>query len=129
MARIALLAVSLVWLVSGRAYAQDAAAGEKTFTVCRTCHQIGPNAKNAIGPSLNGVVGRKAGTYPDFNYSDANKNSDLTWDEATLRTYLPNPQGLVKGTKMTFPGLKDPQKVKDVIAFLKQYKPDGSKAQ
>jgi cytochrome c len=109
------------------AAAQDAAAGEKDFVVCRACHQIGPTAKNGVGPSLNGVVGRKAGTYPGFSYSAANKNSNLTWDEATLEKYLANPQGVVPGTKMVFPGLKDPQKVKDVIAFLKQYKPDGSK--
>ena len=101
--------------------------GREGFVVCRACHQIGPTAKNAVGPSLNGVAGRKAGTYPGFSYSAANKNSNLTWDEATLEKYLPNPQGLVPGTKMVFPGLKDPQKVKDVIAFLKQYKPDGSK--
>ena len=77
--------------------------------------------------SLNGVVGRKAGTFPGFNYSPANKNSDITWDEATLQKYLDNPQAVVSGTKMAYPGLKDPQKVKDVIAFLGQYKPDGTK--
>jgi len=110
------------------ALAQDVAAGEKQFIVCRACHQIGPTAKNSVGPVLNGVVGRKAGTYPDYNYSTANKNSDLIWNEDTLRTYLANPQAVVKGTKMIFPGIKDPAKVNDVIAYLKQFKADGSKA-
>lgn len=131
MSRLGLFAVSLLCLgISGtRAFAQDAAAGEKDFTVCRACHQIGPTAKIAIGPVLNGVVGRKAGTYPGFNYSSANKDSGITWTEDVLTQYLANPQAVVKGTKMIFPGLKDPQKVKDVIAFLKTYKEDGSKVQ
>ncbi len=72
----------------GAASAQDAALGEKVFLKCKACHQIGEGAKNAVGPVLNGVVGRKAGTYPDYSYSDANKNSGFTWDEATLKEYL-----------------------------------------
>lgn len=127
MVRIALFAASLVALAAGSARAQDAAAGEKDFVVCRACHQIGPGAKDAVGPVLNGVVGRKAGTYPGYEYSAANKDSGLTWDEPTLEKYLANPQGVVKGTKMIFPGIKDPKKVKDVIAFLKQYNEDGTK--
>jgi len=125
--RLAVFLTLLLAAVCGPARAQDAAAGEKAFVVCRACHQIGPTAKNGVGPSLNGVVNRPAGTYPGFNYSAANKNSHLTWDEATLEKYLPNPQAFVPGTKMIFAGLKDPQKVKDVIAFLKQYQADGSK--
>jgi cytochrome c len=112
------------------AMAQDAAAGEKDFVVCRACHQIGPNAKNAVGPVLNGVVGRKAGTYADYNYSDANKNSGITWTPDELEKYLANPQGVVPHTKMAFPGFRGttgPQKIKDVIAFLGQYGPDGQK--
>src|SRR3954453_18970060 len=126
--RSAIIAMALACAVSSPALAQDVAAGEKEFIVCRACHQIGPTAKNSVGPVLNGVVGRKAGTYPDYNYSTANKNSDLIWNEDTLRTYLANPQAVVKGTKMIFPGIKDPAKVNDVIAYLKQFKADGSKA-
>lgn len=111
------------------ANAQDAAAGQKTFTVCRACHQIGPNAKNAVGPVLNGVVGRKAGTYPGYAYSDANKNSGLTWSAEELNTYLADPQKVVPHTKMIFPGLKSEQQRKDVIAFLEQFNEDGSKKQ
>jgi cytochrome c len=105
----------------------NAAAGEKDFVVCRACHQIGPTAKNFVGPVLNGVVGRKAGTYPGFSYSDANKNSGITWTPEELEKYLANPQAVVPHTKMIFPGIKDPQKIKDIIAFLEQYGPDGQK--
>ena len=107
--------------------AGDAAAGMKTFTVCKTCHQIGPTAKNFIGPVLNGIVGRKAGTYDNYSYSDANKNSGLTWDEATLKIYLKNPKAKVPGTKMTFPGLPKDTDIDNVIAYLKTIGPDGNK--
>jgi cytochrome c len=111
------------------ALAQDAAAGEKDFLVCRACHEIGPNAKIAVGPVLNGIVGRKAGTYPGYEYSDANKNSGIVWTPEELDKYLESPQTVVPHTKMIFPGLKDEQKRKDVIAFLEQYGEDGQKKQ
>jgi cytochrome c len=111
----------------GAAAAQDAAAGEKVFAKCKICHQVGENAKNAVGPVLNGIVGRKAGTYPDYHYSDANKNSGITWDEATLKEYLKDPKAMVPGTKMVFPGLKSEEDVDNVIAYLKQFGPDGKK--
>jgi cytochrome c len=103
------------------AAAQDVTAGEKTFNVCQACHEIGDGAKNEVGPVLNGVVGRKSGSYPGYNYSDANKNSGLIWDEATLQEYLKNPKAKVPGTKMLFPGLKRDDDILNVIAFLKQY--------
>ena len=81
MSRWGMIAVVFGCVVSGQVFAQDVTAGEKAFVVCRACHQIGPNAKDSVGPVLNGVVGRKAGTYPGFNYSPANKESGLTWDE------------------------------------------------
>jgi cytochrome c len=124
-----LLAGSLTLGSGGRAVAADAAAGEKVFVACKACHQIGENARNSVGPVLSGVIGRKAGTYPDYNYSDANKNSGITWDEATFREYIKDPRGKVPGTKMTYPGLKDDAKIDDLIAFLKQFGPDGKKAQ
>lgn len=129
MLRFGMITIALACAISGRAVAQDVAAGEKTFVVCRACHQIGPTAKDAVGPVLNGVVGRPAGTYAGYNYSAANKDSGLTWNEETLQRYLANPQAVVKGTKMIFPGIKDPAKVNDVIAFLKTYKADGSRGQ
>jgi len=103
------------------ASAQDSTAGERTFNVCRACHEIGDGAKNLVGPVLNGVVGRKSGSYPGYAYSDANKNSGITWDEATLAEYLKNPRAKVPGTKMLFPGLKKDDDIINVIAFLKQH--------
>ena len=111
----------------GSALAQDVAAGEKVFNRCKACHQIGENAHDAVGPVLNGVVGRPAGTYPGYSYSEANKNSGLTWDEATLKVYLKNPRAKVPGTKMIFPGLAKDEDIENVIAYLKQYGPDGKK--
>ena len=95
MKRMPMFALSALALVAsaGAAVADgDAAGGENpTFRVCKTCHRIGESAKNFVGPELNGVVGRKAGSVPGYNYSDANKNSGVTWDEATLTKYLHQP--------------------------------------
>jgi cytochrome c len=109
----------------GAATAQDAAAGEKVFAKCKICHQIGEGAKNMVGPVLSGVVGRKAGSYPDYHYSDANKGSGITWDEVTLKEYLKDPKAKVPGTKMVFPGLKSDDDIANVIAYLKRFGPDG----
>ena len=109
------------------AAAQDAALGEKAFAVCRACHQVGEGAKNSVGPVLNGVIGRSAGTYPGYSYSSANKSSGLTWDEATFREYIRDPKAKVPGTKMTFAGIKDNQKITDLIAFLTQFDAEGKK--
>jgi cytochrome c len=111
----------------GAAAAQDAAAGEKVFAKCKICHQIGEGAKNMVGPVLNGVIGRKAGTYPGYHYSDANEKSGITWDEAELKKYLKDPKGVVPGTKMVFPGLPNEKDIDNVIAYLKQFGPDGKK--
>ena len=117
MMRIGLAALFVVvWF--GEAIAQDAAAGEKVFLVCKVCHQVGDSAKNALGPVLNGLFGRKAGTVAGYSYSDANKNSGITWDEATFSEYIKDPKAKVPGTKMAFAGLKDEQKIKDLIAYL-----------
>ena len=80
-----------------------------------------------MGPVLNGVVGRPAGVYPNYSYSNANKSSGLTWDEATLTKYLKNPQGIVPGTKMTFAGVARDKDIANIIAYLKQFGPDGAK--
>jgi cytochrome c len=120
---VALLAVA----GAGEVRAQDAAAGEKVFAVCRACHQIGENAKNAVGPVLNGIIGRKSGSIAGYSYSVANENSGITWDEATFRDYIKDPRAKIPGTKMIYPGLKDEQKTSDLIAFLKQYDADGKK--
>lgn len=124
----ALFIAGVVILTSTTAsMAQDAAAGEKAFAICKACHQVGETAKNSVGPVLNGVIGRKAGTFAGYNYSDANKNSGLTWDEATFREYIKDPKAKVPGTKMAYAGMKDEQKVSDLLAYLKQFGPDGKK--
>ncbi len=123
------LVLSAVILLTGlaQAQAQDAAAGEKVFAQCRACHQIGPNAKNAVGPELNGVIGRHSGSVEGYNYSPANKNSGITWDEATFREYIQNPKAKIPGTKMIYAGLKDEQKINDLVAYLKQFDAQGQK--
>lgn len=125
--RTFIIAGLMVLMCTTASLAQDAAAGEKVFAVCKACHQAGETAKNAVGPVLNGVIGRKAGTYAGYNYSDANKNSGLTWDEATFRDYIKDPKTKVPGTKMIYAGLKDEQKISDLFAYLKQFGPDGKK--
>ncbi len=120
---VALLAVAGV----GEVRAQDAAAGEKVFGVCKACHQIGETAKNSVGPQLNGIIGRKSGSAEGYNYSKANKESGITWDEATFREYIKDPKAKIPGTKMIYAGLKDEQRTNDLIAFLKQYDAAGKK--
>src|SRR6195256_5123436 len=102
------------------ALAQDVAAGKTSFNKCLACHAVGEGAKNKVGPQLNGLDGRKAGTAPDYSYSDANKNSGLTWNEAQFKDYIKDPKAKIPGTKMIFPGIKSDQEVNDLWAFLAQ---------
>jgi len=126
MRRFVLIAL-LTLAGAGEVRAQDAAAGEKVFGVCKTCRQIGETAKNSVGPVLNGVIGRKAGSVPGYSYSAANKDSGITWAEATFREYIKDPKAKIPGTKMIYAGLKDEQKTNDLVAFLKQFDADGKK--
>lgn len=119
------IAVLLAGVQTARADEGDPTKGAMTAKVCKSCHQFGPGAKNATGPVLNGVVGRKAGIYPDYNYSEANKGSGITWDEATLKEYLRNPKAKVPGTKMGFAGFSKDSDINNVVAFLKTLGPDG----
>jgi cytochrome c len=122
------MALAAVLAMQDAAVGQDVAAGEKVFAKCRICHQVGEGAKNGVGPVLNGIVGRKAGTIAGYSYSPANKNSELTWNEATLKEYLKNPRAKMPGTKMIFPGLPNEADIDNVIAYLKQFGPDGKKS-
>src|SRR5437762_685697 len=111
---------------AGPAAAQEGKAedGAEVFKKCRACHDVGPDAKNKVGPLLNDIVGRKAGTIEGFSYSEANKAAGakgLTWTEDVLLKYLENPLSFMQGTKMAFAGLKDEQDRKDLIAFLKAH--------
>jgi cytochrome c len=83
--------------------------------------QVGPTAKNAVGPILNGLFGRAAGQVEGYNYSPANKNSGIKWDDATFADYIKDPKAKIPGTKMVFAGVKDEAKVKDLIAYLHQF--------
>jgi cytochrome c len=112
------LAISMVAALPVAAQAADAEAGKAVFGKCKACHQIGETAKNAVGPALNGIVGKPAGSVEGFKYSDAMKNSGLTWDEATLKEYLADPKKKVPGNKMVFMGLKDEADLENVIAYL-----------
>jgi cytochrome c len=130
MRRIAGLFTGVAFVAGTASLAQaagDPAEGEKVFAKCKICHQIGEGAKNAVGPELNGVIGRKAGTAPGYNYSDANKNSGLTWDEPTFREYIKNPKAKVPGTKMIFAGLPKDADIDNLLAYLQQFGPDGKK--
>lgn len=121
------LAVSVLAAATGGAMAQDAAAGARVFNKCRACHMIGPGAKNGVGPELNGVIGRHSGSVEGYSYSEANKKSGLTWDEATFKEYIKNPKAKVPGTKMAFAGLSSQKDIDDLTAFLEQYDKDGKK--
>jgi len=121
------LLVAAIVVQSVQANAQDAAAGEKVFLQCRACHQIGESAKNTLGPVLNGLFGRHSGSVPGFVYTDANKNSGITWDEATFAEYIKDPKARIPGTKMVYAGLKDEARVKDLVAYLKQFDASGKK--
>ncbi|HYF54783.1 MAG TPA: cytochrome c family protein [Salinarimonas sp.] len=126
MLRVSLAALSLLALGSA-AQAQDAAAGEKVFAQCRACHQVGETAKNAVGPHLNGLFGRKAGSVEGYNYSPAYQKIDKVWSEENFRPYIKDPRGVTPGTKMVYAGLKDDQRITDLIAYLKQFDAAGKK--
>jgi cytochrome c len=118
-------AVGLV-VSTGAALAQDVAAGETSFRKCAPCHSIGPDAANKVGPELNGLDGRKSGSVDGFNYSDANKNSGITWDEAVFKEYIKDPRAKVPGTKMVFAGIKSEKEVGDLWSYLAQFDKDGN---
>ena len=138
---IATLALSpRAGFAAGEGSGGDAAKGEQIFKQCMTCHRIGPDAKNMVGPVLTGVIGRQSGTAPNFSYSDLNKHAGengLIWSEDLIFQYLPDPNAFLKKfltdkgnadlatgtTKMTFK-LANEQQRKDVIAYIKTFSPD-----
>lgn len=124
-------------LPAGGASAQDATKGEQVFKQCMTCHRIGPDAKNLVGPALTGVIGRQSGTAPGFAYSPLNKaagENGLVWTDDLIMQYLPDPNAFMKkfltekgkadlatgSTKMAFK-LADEQQRKDVIAYINKF--------
>lgn len=115
-------AASAGMFVSGHAWAQDAALGEKVFNKCKACHTT--DGKNKVGPSLKGLFGRTAGTLEGYKYStpmiEAGKGG-LIWDEAHFAEYIKDPKAKVKGTKMAFAGLKKDDEIANLVAYLKQF--------
>jgi cytochrome c len=112
-------ALTLMVAAGGAVAAGDPAAGEKVFAQCKICHSI-DKGKNAIGPSLNGVVGRKAGSIEGFKYSEANSKSGVMWTPENLAKYLKSPKDFMPGNKMTFAGLKKDEDIDNVIAYLQE---------
>ena len=123
---VLLSAVAVTGLLGASAVsAQDVENGGNVFRLCRACHDVGPTAKNKVGPILNGIVGRKAGTIEGFNYSPANKKAGeegWVWTEEKMSEYLLNPRAAMPGNKMAFAGMKDELDRKDLIAYLKTFK-------
>jgi cytochrome c len=111
--------------------AQDAAAGERVFTQCRACHQVGPTARTGVGPPLNGLfAGRKKGSHPGFNYSPAYQAlKDQEWTPENFTTYIKDPRAVTPGTRMVFAGLRDETQIANLIAYLRQFAPDGTRTQ
>jgi cytochrome c len=111
--------------LSAPAFAEgDAEAGEKVFKKCKACHEVGEDAKNKVGPSLNGIVGAAAGQNADFKYSDAlmeKAGEGLVWDEANLTAFLTKPKDFLPKTKMSFAGLRKEQEIMDVIAYMASF--------
>ena len=121
-----ILASMFVVASAGAALAQEAT--DTAFRKwCLPCHDAGPDAKIKLGPPLNGLDGRTAGSFPGFNYSDANKSSGITWNEQTFKEYINNPMQKMPGTRMAFAGVRDPKEQDDLWAYLKQFGPDGKK--
>jgi|ERR1700737_791015 len=121
----ALIVIATSAAASSLALAQDVTAGKASFNKCMACHAIGEGAKNKIGPQLNGLNGRKSGTAPDYSYSEANKNSGITWSEAEFKDYIKDPKAKIPGTKMAFAGIKNEKEINDLWAFLAQYDAAG----
>lgn len=113
--RTILLSVCAAALVN-LAHAQQPVEPPKTWLTCAACHAAQGSA--AIGPSLSGVLGRKAGSVPGFGYSRAMKGSDITWDEKSLTAFLSDPQQVVPGNRMPFAGVPDPVQVAELVKYL-----------
>jgi cytochrome c len=120
-------AAIFAFVFSVQSRAQEPAAGELVFKQCSICHQVGVRAKNTVGPSLNGLIGRKAGSEPGYAYSTGFKSAGLTWDDDTLKSYIRDPKSMFPATKMAFAGLTDDRQIGDLLAYLRQFAADGTR--
>ena len=123
-----LLALGGVLLAAtvGIAQAQDLAEGEKSFRKCGPCHSVGEDARNKIGPVLNGLEGRKSGTVAEYSYSEANKKAEITWSDATFKDYIQNPMAKMPGTKMAFAGIRNDKEIADLWGYLHNSRPTAA---
>ena len=123
----ALMAFTSLSLAASGALADDPdlAAGKSSFNKCLACHAIGEGAKNKVGPELNGLDGRHSGTAEGYSYSDANKNSGITWSEAQFKEYIKDPKAKIPGTKMAFAGIKSENEINNLWAYVSQFDKDG----
>jgi cytochrome c len=119
------LSVIAAATAASSAPAQDADAGKTSFNKCLACHAVGDGAKNKVGPVLNGLDGRKSGSIEGYSYSDANKNSGITWNKDVFLEYIKDPKAKIPGTKMVFAGIKNEKEASDLWAYLAQYDKDG----
>lgn len=123
MKHVAVLVAGAILAAAAPAVAQDAEAGKKVFNRCKACHDV-EQAKNKVGPHLVGIVGRKAASVANYAYSDPTKAKGaegLVWDEANITAYMTDPKGFIPGNKMAFAGLKKPEDIANLIAYLKTF--------
>jgi cytochrome c len=125
--KAAVITIVVAALSGVTAHAQDLAAGENSFKKCLPCHAVGEGAKNKVGPLLNGLEGRKSGTIEGYSYSEANKNSGITWNKETFLDYIKDPRAKIPGTKMIFPGIKNESEANNLWAYLASFDASGKK--
>ena len=119
------LAGIVVAASAGACAAQDLGAGEASFRKCSPCHDVGPEARVKLGPTLNGLDGRHSGTAPGYNYTDANKNSGITWNKDQFLEYIKDPKAKIPGTKMVFAGIKNETEANNLWAYVSSFDKDG----
>ena len=120
------MAAGALFAVPGIAAAHDLAAGEASFRKCQACHAVGVGAKNKLGPELNGLVGRQAGSTEGYQYSPAVKNAGFAWDRTSFNAFIANPRGKIPGNKMVFAGIKDETEIANLWTYLSHFNVDGS---
>jgi cytochrome c len=120
-----MIAAAICGMTATAVSSQELAAGATSFKKCAPCHDVGPTARNKVGPLLNGLEKRTSGTIHGYNYSEANKKSSIVWDEASFLEYIRDPKAKIPGTKMVFAGIKNENEAKNLWAYLSRFERDG----
>jgi len=127
MLKTLMVTAAVIAMSTAAGLAQDAEKGATVFKkYCSPCHRIGPGAQNLVGPELDGLDGRHSGSAANYNYSQANKNSGIVWNEQTFKEYIKDPRTKIPGTKMIFAGVKNEQDINNLWAYLKQFDAQGN---